>query len=1190
MHLKRLEIQGFKSFADKIELHFNPGVTGIVGPNGSGKSNISDAIRWVLGEQSAKSLRGAKMEDIIFSGSDKRRPVGMAEVSLTLDNSNGIFPLDYSEVTVTRRVFRSGDSEFLINKSPCRLRDIHELFMDTGVGREGYSIIGQGKIDEILNARSEDRRQLIEEAAGIVKYKNRKLQAAKKLADTEQNLMRISDIISELSAQVGPLQEQAATAEEFLNFKEELSKLEINLYVHQLEEVGGKLAEINTEMDEKKQAALTVETQLRGNESRVEELKLRISKLDEEISGVQQAVFDLSSAVERNEAAVNVAEERRRGLNRDRDRLTAELADMKHRIDEVKNQYAGEEDALAKIRQEIAAGHIETAAREAELADLVNSLAEGDAGIESGKGDIIEILHGIAEVRNEIGNYAVQEKNHEKRIAQLTVERAAAEKQAAENSTVLAFTKQDCNAVTVNIKKNDAALTELAQEQGDSEKKLFSLRGDLSAQQKTVGVKESRLRVLKEMQQQYEGFHKGVREVLKAGQAGKLQGICGVLAELLQVPEEYAVAIEVALGGAVQFIVSGTDGDAQRAIEYLKANKAGRATFLPLNTIKNNEHDKSLQKIINSKGCLGTAAGLVKIDEQYNNILQFLLGRIAIFQNLELARQVAKDAGYRYKFVTLDGEIINPGGSFTGGSFARGNATLLGRMSEIDNLEKELTRLQGVLEKQRADENNKQQEINQIKYNIEHLRNENQMQQLQLTGIKKDLEQREVEQVRIERLIKSADLEIEQESVEIKRLRDKREVLKEKLGQLENKNKELEHSIGRLQEAVKDQQEFREQITSRITASRVRLAALQQEETGYEELLARAHRSVEEYRQQAVDKEAKLAEIGLTGTRLDEEITVLKEQIIRQVDKKGSTGEQLNALKGERQSDRAGLNDLEIHIKQLQKQFGYLQEQAHSFDVRRARLEMEMENARQRLMEEHGLTFEEAVLNKTEIKNRREVASRIKELKGHISGLGTVNLGAIEEFARVNERYEFLTAQHKDLEEAKNSLYTVIAEMDDIMTGRFREAFQLINSNFREVFSALFGGGNADLQLTDSTDMLETGIEIIAQPPGKKPQHLSLLSGGERALTAIALLFAILKVKPSPFCVLDEIEAALDEANVDRFAAFMKEFADQSQFIVVTHRKGTMEVADILYGVTMDESGVTKMVSMRLAEAVDKVS
>ncbi|TLM98756.1 hypothetical protein FDZ73_22955, partial [bacterium] len=427
MYLKRLEIQGFKSLADKIELQFNPGVTGVVGPNGSGKSNISDAIRWVLGEQSAKTLRGAKMEDVIFSGSDARRPVGLAEVSLTIDNTSGRFPLDFLEVTVTRRVFRSGESEYMINKSPCRLRDIHELFMDTGIGREGYSIIGQGKIDEILNAKSEERRQLIEEAAGIVKYKNRKQQAAKKLADTEQNLVRINDIIGELSAQVGPLEEQAATAEEYLNYKDELSKLEINLFVHQLEEVGDKLNEINTDMDEKKRAAVAVETDLRVAESKVEEMKLKISKLDEEITGVQQAVFDLSSAAEKNVAAVKVAEERKRSLSRDRERLTAELTDISRRIDAIKNQYAGEEGALARLRQDISVAQAELTRQEAQLAEVDIKLTEEETGIETGKGDIFEILHETAAVRNELGNLEVQEKNHDKRIAQLTNDRTEAE-------------------------------------------------------------------------------------------------------------------------------------------------------------------------------------------------------------------------------------------------------------------------------------------------------------------------------------------------------------------------------------------------------------------------------------------------------------------------------------------------------------------------------------------------------------------------------------------------------------------------------------------------------------------------------------------------------------------------------------------------------------------------------------------
>lgn len=1190
MYLKRLEIHGFKSLADKIELQFNPGVTGVVGPNGSGKSNISDAIRWVLGEQSAKSLRGAKMEDIIFSGSDKRRPVGMAEVTLTLDNSTGKFPLDFTEVTVTRRVFRSGESDYLINKAPCRLRDIHELFMDTGIGREGYSIIGQGKIDEILNAKSEDRRQLIEEAAGIVKYKNRKLQAARKLADTEQNLLRISDIIGELSAQVGPLQEQATTAEEYLNFKEELNKHEINLFVHQLEEVGDKLDEINTAMDEKNQAAMTTETELRVAESKAEELKLKINKLDEEITEVQQEVFDLSSAVEKNEAAVKVAEERGRGLDRDKERLTAELADIGRRIETIRNQYAGEEDALAKLRQNIATGQTELANREAELVEVETTLANEETGVETGKGDVIEILNETAAVRNELGNLEVQEKNHEKRITQLANDRAATEKQSADNGLALDKAEKEYSSLADSIKNVEAEIDRLSKHQAAKAKQIALVRGDISEQQKMIGGKESRLRVLEEMQHEYEGFHKGVREVLKAGKAGKLNGICGVVAELLQVPEKYATAIEVALGGAVQFVVTETDRDAQRAIEFLKAGKAGRATFLPLNTIKSNDQDKGLQQIVNTGDCLGTAASLVKIDDHYKNILQFLLGRIAVFKDLDRAREVAGKTGYRHKLVTLEGDIINSGGSFTGGSIARGNTGLLSRTGEIEKLQKELKQLQRSWDKLHADEIEVQGDLAGIQENLEANRIKAQEKQLQLTGAGKDLEQRKTEQERFEHLIQSVNMEIEQENEELVRLKNRREGLKGQLAQLEIKNEDLKHSIEGLQEKLKKNQELRVQINSRITANQVQLASLQQEAAGYEQLLSRAYSSVEELKQQAKDKKEELVGIGVTAFGIDEEIAALKEQTLKQMGEKGTAEERLNQLRGERQSDNASLNELDSRNKQMQKQLNLLQEQIHSLDVRRARMEMEMENARQRLMEEHGLTFEEAVLQKTEIKNRREVISRIKELKGLIADLGSVNLGAIEEYARVKERYEFLSAQHNDLEEAKTSLYKVIEEMDEIMTRRFREAFQIINANFSETFTELFGGGNAELQLTNNNDLLETGVEIIAQPPGKKPQHLSLLSGGERALTAIALLFAILKAKPSPFCVLDEIEAALDEANVDRFAGYLKEFAGETQFIVVTHRKGTMEVADVLYGVTMDESGVTKMVSMRLADAVDKVS
>ncbi|MFZ5639899.1 MAG: chromosome segregation protein SMC, partial [Bacillota bacterium] len=778
----------------------------------------------------------------------------------------------------------------------------------------------------------------------------------------------------------------------------------------------------------------------------------------------------------------------------------------------------------------------------------------------------------------------------EKRILRLAGDRAGAEAQAAENDRALEAAGKEYQALTDGIREAEADLIQLVKQQSAAENSLTALRDEMSGRQKQIGEKESRLRVLEEMQQAYEGFHKGVREVLKAGKTGKLRGVCGVVAELLQVPEEYALAVEVALGGAVQFIVTETDRDAQEAIEFLKTGKAGRATFLPLNTIKGNGPDKSLEQVAQAKNCLGTAADLVKIDGRYNNILQFLLGRIAVFKNLEQARQAAKATGYRYKFVTLEGEIINAGGSFTGGSFARGNTGLLGRTGEIESLKKDIRQLQKELAKLHAAETGLQGELAGIIDTINKNRAQTQEKFLKMTGAAKDLEQRQSDQERINRLTFSINMEIDQENNELSRIGKKREELKVQLAQLVKKNEDLQENIGRLQDELKGHQEKKEQINALITASRVRLASLEQEAAGFEQLLARANNAVQELKQQAVNKKEELARVDVTKSKIDEEISALKEQSVKQLEEKGAAGERLNLLKAERNSDAAALDECDSSCKQMQKQLGRLQEQIHSIDIRRARLEMEVDNARQRLMEEHGLTFEEALLKKTEINNRREVTTRIKELKSLIAGLGIVNLGAIEEYNRVKERFEFLSAQHNDLEEARISLYKVIEEMDGLMTRRFKEAYENINANFSETFNDLFGGGNAELQLTNSDDLLETGIEIVAQPPGKKPQHLSLLSGGERALTAIALLFAILKAKPSPFCVLDEIEAALDEANVDRFAGFLREFARETQFIVVTHRKGTMEVADVLYGVTMDESGVTKLVSMRLADTVDKVS
>ncbi len=1189
MYLKRLEVHGFKSMADKIELHFNPGITAVVGPNGSGKSNISDAIRWVLGEQSAKSLRGAKMEDIIFSGSDKRKPVGMAEVILTLDNSTGVFPIDFSEVNVTRRMFRSGDSEFFINKTPCRLKDIHELFMDTGIGREGYSIIGQGKIDEILSTKSEDRRLIIEEAAGIVKYKNRKLQAVKKLDDTEQNLVRIYDIISELENQVGPLEEQAQKATTYIGYKEELDRLEISLSVQVLADQKEKLESYLSEEKDLQAKVISLETEMRKSDSVIEELKHTLNITAEKISQLQQAVFEKSTEIEKLEADIRLNTERVNNLSERRERLCREVGGLNEKAASIREQSHGETEHYKALITQIASLDSEAAVLEKDLQTIETGNKEKADDIERAKGEIIETLNKIAGLNNTLHALEAEEKSIEHRRQQLDNQLKEVtsesdgftqninnllqgEKEAKEQ---LGQCDKDIKAITTEINEN-----------------LFTNRQTDQALQRIVEQRQgilSKLKVLQEMEQEFEGYQKGVKEVLKVGQNGKLQGICGVVAELISVPQEYETAIEVALGGALQFIVTSTDSNAKAGIDLLKRNNLGRATFLPLNTVKHKEL-RNLNSILKSEGCLGVAADLVRFKSEYGPAVQNLLGNIIIAKNTDTALKIAKDNNFGFKIVTLDGDVMNPGGSLTGGSYTKNRSNLLGRKRQIEDLQVEAAKI----EQQISDYRDKQaagvQKLQVLNSRLDQAKEMMQTHNLKIASLTTELEQVKIQQNKVVQTAEVYQMELDQHRERIKDIGYQKEQINGEIVQLQQVNQGLNVKIAEGQKNSAELESRREQVMEKLTGMKVELARLKQEEVNYRQSMDRIQREIDDIIAQVETKNRELAEIEDQTVNLNRATDGIRLDITRLTEEKIGLEETLNQEKNARDNLTGQINSKEEQVKKTGREFSTMQNQMHTIEVRKARLEAEIEGEQKRLLEEFALSYEEAMLQRVDIGSKREATSRIKELKALIGDLGAVNVAAIEEFAKVSERYTFLQAQYKDLEEAKQSLYKVIEEMDQIMSKRFRKAYEDINQNFTQVFYELFGGGHAELQMTDKENILETGVEIIAQPPGKKPQHLSLLSGGERALTAISLLFAVLMVKPSPFCVLDEIEASLDEANVDRFADFLTKFSQSTQFIVVTHRKGTMEAANVLYGVTMDESGVSKMVSMKLTEAVDKVS
>lgn len=1183
LYLKRLEIQGFKSFADKVELEFNPGITVVVGPNGSGKSNVVDAIRWVLGEQSAKTLRGLRMDDIIFAGSHNRRPVGMARVSLTLDNSTGIFPLDFNEVTVSRRLYRSGESEYLINKVPCRLKDIHELFMDTGLGKEGFSVIGQGKIDEILSLKAEDRRNLIEEAAGIVKYRYRKREAQKKLGDTEQSLVRINDIISELTEQLEPLEEQANKARQYQSWKKELDQWEISLAVNALEENKDREQEIIA-MRQKMDDELTENTtQYHQLESNIEELRLELQQIDQELTHLQQNYYDANSQLERKEHEIAMAKEKKAGLEAQVKRINSEQDNLVNEQAILQTNMENNKQELEKIQVE----YQDVAAVVQELAQTINQYKEKYINntnlLEEYKVQVIETLQENAKANNEITRIDNEIKNQQRRSQQLTeklqeikqvLTKIEKEKLAREEEELnLLETKKQ---IEHNVKKNQEDIEKNIKEQSKIKKSL---------EEKQINYQKlnSRLQVLQEMEETGEGYQQGVRAIL-GERRNKLsfKGIIGTVADIINVPKHLEVAVETALGGALQYIITENDDAAQKAINFLKSNKKGRATFLPLNTIK----AKISNIVLKDAQVLGRAVDLINYEPRYKEIMEYLLGRIWIINDLSSAIKLGKENSFSIRMVTLDGEILTPGGALTGGNYSKQKTGLLTRKRLIKELSHSLIHMEKEVK-------NLKKELHCLENKHSKLVNEDvglkaslQEQLIKLSEVNNKLDQisQDLKRVNAERqlyILEQQELTNQIEALETEKERQIQEVEK-----IKNKNQDVEQQIAYLQNFLKELAATQEDLNEKLNEKKIISATLKQSkdmgEAKFCELEQRLHTLDE-------DKKKLNAEIKelLEQIKQVEHLACRSEETIKELSKKLDKYQRdMEQVREKRGGIQETISSLETEVKGKQAVLDQLKNEKHQIDMKLTKVQMEISSNQEKLNQQFGCTYEEALAIKLEITSKRNVSKRVNELKEAINDLGLVNFAAITEYERVNERLQFLSNQYNDLDEAQNSLQKVIKEMDQIMVKKFQETYQLVNEAFNDVFSQMFDGGSAQLELSDTNNLLETGIEIIAQPPGKKPQSLSLLSGGERAMTAIALLFAILTVKPSPFCILDEIEAALDETNVIKFAKFLKNYTHKTQFIIISHRKGTMEAADVLYGVTMENTGVSKLISVRLNEAV----
>lgn len=1190
LYLKKIEIQGFKSFADKTEIEFKGGITAVVGPNGSGKSNVSDALRWVLGEQSAKTLRGSKMEDVIFSGTNNRKPTGFAEVTLVLDNKDGSLPIDYTEVSVTRRVFRSGESEYYINKNSCRLKDVRELFMDTGVGKDGYSIIGQGRIDEILSTKSEDRRMIFEEAAGIVKYKTRKEEAEKKLEKTKENLLRINDIISELENQIGPLQNQSEKAKEYLLLSENLKDLEVSLFVREYDRLKEEISHLEAQRE-------LVISQLKYNEekrnafeNKYNKVKNEIDKMDAKIEELQSSKYSTQNTIEKHEGELKLSRERIFYLEKETERLLSEIELTKKQIEDSNKKENEELNYKQELEKETEALNKQLKNKALELDSLINSMKETEDSIENKKGDLVQYLNQIADRKSKLNSISTFSKSINKRIEQIEHDIKSIRLQSEENSKL-------ANSISEELTKYKSSLEELNREK----KEKVIIREQITREQEAlksnadnikgqIHGKLSNLKLLLEMKDEYEGYYKSVKNTLIACKSDKKlgKGVKGVVAELIRVDKRYERAIEVALGSSLQNIVTETQEDAKVIIDFLKKNKLGRVTFLPISSMKARGLSIAEKGRIQCKGFIGVASELINFHSDYNTIFENLLGRVLIVETLDDGIILSKQTGHQYKIVSLDGEILSPGGSMTGGSFNSSNTNILGRDRQINELEEELKELNSNYSNIIKKIQDYQKEKAELETRILDIDNEINNINVTLVKLENKYNQFITDNERNDTLIKKYMREQNQLSNENYTSNVDISDLESEIIDLDEKAKLIQIKIEELTKEFEKQKNIKDSLINENTELQVKIATMKQEiKTTTESInnyISIRFKLEEDLKRKVMEQENNREEITKERARVDslaEDKKKLSEELLEYDIKLDEVKVERNNFMQAYYTDQEKLNEMNRTINELQKSIS-------SLELKQEKYNLQLDNINSKLWEEYEMTYQMALKYKKEIENVTRFQNEIRELKNKIRSLGNINLDSIEEFVKVSERYEFLSAQKKDLIEAKESLDVVIKDMKLKMKQQFKESFDIIKANFSDVFVKLFGGGKADVFLEDEENVLTSGIEIIAQPPGKKLQSLSLLSGGERALTAIALLFAILKTKPTPFCILDEIEAALDDANVYRYADYLREFSKETQFIVITHRKGTMECADSLYGITMEEEGVSKLISVKLTEKNDE--
>lgn len=1181
MYLKSIEVHGFKSFANKINFQFHNGITGIVGPNGSGKSNVADAVRWVLGEQRIKQLRGASMQDVIFSGTELRKPLSYAYVAITLDNSDHQLAIDYDEVTVSRRIYRSGESEYMINGTACRLKDVNELFYDTGIGKEGYSIIGQGQIDKILSGKPEERRELFDEAAGIVKFKRRKYTAQKKLEDEKQNLVRVKDILAELEKQVGPLERQSEKAKVYLKKKEELKTLDVNVFLLENQRVKEQLQQVEKKHGIAADELEKTSEQYENTKAEYEQIQAELENLEASIEAARSSLADTSVMRGKLEGEINVLKEQINSARSNEGHLVSRMETVRKEVDAKEADKADILTQKQEIDDEVA--QIVAARDEARtlLENVQAKIEELNSHIEAGKNTIIGTLNDRATIKSKMGRYDTMMEQINIRKAELNSRLLRAKSDEAEQSDIIKKLEQQFETVNAEIIALNEKQQVLEERNGAIRDELSEKDQKLRDTQVLYHQRKSKLEALSNLTERYEGYGGSVKRVMEQKEQEK--GIIGVVADIIKVDQKYETAIETALGGNIQNIVTDDEETAKKMITFLKKNKGGRATFLPLTSITKPQEFKT-PEVLEEKGVIGMADGLIHIDKKYSNVAKAMLGRIVVVDHVDNAVRIARKYDYGIRMVTLEGELLVPGGAISGGAF-KNSSNLLGRRREMEELDVKVKETLA--------------EIDDILESIEQIKEERTKVRRDLEDVKSTLQDKFIEQNTARMNVMQAEqrkketeegcgvLQTEEAEIEtqIKEIAESKKAIQQELKASEELEKNVEQQVQQFQTELESRREEESERTAKASEWELEVEKMLQKQEFHQVNVDRIDGEILRYTKELTEIKEGLLETTAGITEKENNILEIEKTILNSHSVQDDTKQQLNDNMARREELSAKQKNFFQTREEMAGHISALDKEVYRLNVQKEKLEDAVSSYINYMWEEYEITLRDAAgLRDEEMTDLTAMKRDIAAIKDAIKKLGDVNVNAIEDYKNLMERYEFLKTQHDDLVTAEQTLLGIIDELDRAMRSQFTEKFREIGAEFDKVFKELFGGGKGTLELMEEEDILEAGIRIIAQPPGKKLQNMMQLSGGEKALTAIALLFAIQNLKPSPFCLLDEIEAALDESNVGRFAKYLNKLTKHTQFIVITHRRGTMEKADRLYGITMQEKGVSTLVSVNLID------